>query len=69
MAGQISLETALGAFRKKCADLLDANVLLEARVTELEAEVEQLRPQASAGAETIPAPSGPAGDAKLGAAE
>ncbi|MEU7240335.1 hypothetical protein [Streptomyces sparsogenes] len=45
MAGQISVEAALAAFRKKCSDLLDANVLLEARVSELESELEQLRNQ------------------------
>lgn len=52
-AQQISVEDALAAFRKRCADLSDTNVLLEARaaglqrrITELEAEVGDLRRQA-----------------------
>lgn len=49
MAGQISMEAALAAFRKKCGDLLEANVLLEARLSEAETELEQLRTQSPAG--------------------
>lgn len=45
MAQQISIEAALAAFRKKCGELLEENVLLKAHTTELEAENEQLRAQ------------------------
>lgn len=50
MARQISMEAGLEAYRSKCADLLHANVLLEAANAELETEVEQLR--AAAGSST-----------------
>ncbi|MFJ4926830.1 hypothetical protein [Streptomyces sp. NPDC088736] len=51
MSGQqISIDDALDAFRKKAADLADANILLEARATGLERdlaaarkEIEQLK--------------------------
>ena len=43
MAGQISVEAALPVFRRRCSELHDANLLLQARVEELEAENEQLR--------------------------
>jgi hypothetical protein len=52
MARQISMEAGLAAYRKKCADLLDANILLEAQLAEVEAECEQLRVTAS---DTAPA--------------
>jgi hypothetical protein len=48
MARQISMEAGLAAYRKKCADLLDANILLEAQLAEVEAECEQLRAAAPA---------------------
>lgn len=48
---QISMEAGLAAFRKKCADLLDANVLLEAQVADLEAENARLREQVAAAPE------------------
>jgi 1-deoxy-D-xylulose 5-phosphate reductoisomerase len=47
MGQQISIEAAYAAMRKKCMDLLEANVLLEARVAELEGEVESQRAPAS----------------------
>lgn len=43
MGQQISLEAALAGFRRKAADLLDENVLLGARITELEEENARLR--------------------------
>lgn len=43
MGQQISLESALEAFRRKCGELFEANVLLEARVADLEAEAAALR--------------------------
>ncbi|ARX81514.1 hypothetical protein SMD44_00912 [Streptomyces alboflavus] len=42
MSQQIPIEDALDAFRKKCGELLDANVLLEARAISLERRVEEL---------------------------
>ncbi|MEU1309517.1 hypothetical protein ABZ419_11565 [Streptomyces cinnamoneus] len=45
MARQITIEAALAAFRKKVSELVDANVLLEAQVQNLEEEVERLRGQ------------------------
>lgn len=53
MAGQISVEAALPVFRQRCSELQDANLLLQARVNELEAELEQARAAA-------PPPSTPA---------
>ncbi|MBO0654231.1 hypothetical protein J1792_16060 [Streptomyces triculaminicus] len=41
MARQISMEAALVAYRRKLAELVDANVLLEARVEQLELELTQ----------------------------
>lgn len=43
MARQISMETGLAAYRKKCSELLDANILLEAQLAELEAENANLK--------------------------
>jgi cell division protein FtsB len=51
MNQQISVEAALEAFRREYGQAADANVLLKARVAELEAEVQQLRdgaPQSAA---------------------
>ncbi|WP_030917281.1 hypothetical protein [Streptomyces sp. NRRL B-24720] len=50
MARQISMEAGLAAYRKKCNELFDANVLLEAQLEELERENEQLRNAACANA-------------------
>jgi hypothetical protein len=57
MGRQISMEAGLEAFRKKCADLLEANVLLEAQLAEVEKENEQLRAQIAPGPEPTPMPS------------
>lgn len=43
MNQQISVEAALDAFRREYGQAADANVLLKARVAELEAELEELR--------------------------
>lgn len=43
MSQQISVEAALEAFRREFGQAADANVLLKARVAELEAENQQLR--------------------------
>lgn len=43
MNQQISVEAALDAFRREYGQAVDANVLLKARVAELEAELEKLR--------------------------
>ncbi|MGW8679669.1 hypothetical protein ACWGNN_01125 [Streptomyces sp. NPDC055817] len=40
MGQQISIESAYAAMRKKCMDLLEATVFLEARIAELEGEAE-----------------------------
>ncbi|WP_445520426.1 hypothetical protein [Streptomyces sp. NEAU-174] len=69
MAGQISMEAALAACRERMGELVYESVLLRTKVKELEAELEQLRPQASAGPETIPPPPGPVDRSGLGAAE
>jgi len=42
MGQQIDMEDALQAFRKKCADLSDTNVLLEARASGLERRISEL---------------------------
>ena len=47
MNQQISVEAALEAFRREYGQAADANVLLKARVAELEAENQQLRDGAS----------------------
>ncbi len=63
MAQQVSIEAALAAFRKKCGELLEENVLIKAHTTELEAENERLRAQ-------LPAPAAPEpGSAAGGSAE
>jgi hypothetical protein len=54
MGRQISMEAGLEAFRQKCADLLEANVLLEAQLAEVEKENEQLRAQVAPGPEPTP---------------
>ncbi|MET9517406.1 hypothetical protein [Streptomyces sp. NPDC002994] len=41
MAQQISMEAAFDGYRKTATDLFHENVLLKARVRELEAQVEQ----------------------------
>lgn len=43
MGQQVSVEAALPVFRRQCSELQDANLILQARVNELEAEVAQLR--------------------------
>lgn len=43
MGQQISIEAALGAFRRKYGEAADENVLLHARVAELEQENAELR--------------------------
>jgi hypothetical protein len=48
------MDAALAAYRSKCADLLDANILLEAQLAEVEAECKQLRATASAPADDEP---------------
>lgn len=45
MAQQISIEAALESYKQRAATLLHENVLLTARVSELEAEVVRLQPQ------------------------
>ena len=64
MAGQISVEAALPVFRKRCSELHDANLLLQARVEQLEAENEQLRAAAPPvpGLVAPPAEQAPYGD-------
>jgi hypothetical protein len=57
MARQVSEAFGLAVFRRKCADLFEANVLLEAQLAEVEAECEQLRaaaPAPAADSETAP---------------
>lgn len=43
MGQQVSVEAALPVYRQRCGELHDENLILRARVNELEAEVEQLR--------------------------
>lgn len=43
MGQQISVEAALPVYRQRCGELHDENLILRARINELEAEVEQLR--------------------------
>ena len=47
MGQQISIEAALESYRQRAATLLHENVLLTARVSELEAEVDRLQPKDS----------------------
>ncbi|MFE4671125.1 hypothetical protein [Streptomyces sp. NPDC056723] len=53
MGQQISIESAYAAMRKKCMDLLEANVFLEARIAELESEAEAQRAPASTPADSM----------------
>lgn len=53
MAQQISIEAAYESAQQKAGELLRENILLKARVTELEGELGQLR---SAPATPLPAP-------------
>lgn len=46
MGQQVSVEAALPVYRQRCGELHDENLILRARVNELEAEVEQLRASA-----------------------
>lgn len=50
MGQQISVEAALAAFRQRCSELSDENVLLKARADELEAELDKVRPSQQAAA-------------------
>lgn len=43
MARQVTMEAALAAYRKKCGELFDTNVLLEARLSDTEQEIAALR--------------------------
>lgn len=43
MTQNVSVEAALPVFRQRCGELADENLILRARVNELEAAVEQLR--------------------------
>ena len=56
MGQQISIEAALAAFRQRHGELADENVLLKARVSELEEENARLQ---SGGQEHLPGTSGP----------
>jgi hypothetical protein len=42
MGQQIPIDAALAGFRKKCGELIDANVLLEVRAEGLQARVAEL---------------------------
>lgn len=53
MAQQISIEAALESYKQRAATLLHENVLLTARVSELEAEVVRLQPQDPPAAEPV----------------
>lgn len=57
MAQQISIEAALAAFRQKCGELVDENVLLKAHVTELEQQLAAAQAPESADPESSSAPS------------
>jgi cell division protein FtsB len=43
MGQQISVEAALPVFRQRCSELQDENLLLKARINELEEELEKAR--------------------------
>ena len=53
MTQNVSVEAALPVFRQRCGELADENLILRARVNELEAENEQLR----AAAQPAPPPA------------
>lgn len=53
MAQKISIEAALESYKERAATLLHENVLLTARVSELEAEVARLQPQDSPAVEPV----------------
>lgn len=55
MAQQVSMEAALAAYRRRCGELFTANVLLEARVEDLEREVAAQRGQGTQVADEVPA--------------
>lgn len=58
MGQQISIEAALAAFRQRHGELADENVLLKARVSELEEENTRL----SGGQEQLPSSAGTAAE-------
>ena len=53
MTQNVSVEAALPVFRQRCGELADENLILRARVNELEAELEQVR----AAAQPAPPPA------------
>lgn len=55
MNQQVSVEAALPIFRQRCSELHDENLLLKARVAELEGELDRRPPAPPAEAEQ-PAP-------------
>lgn len=68
MAQQVSVEAALSVFRQRCGELNDENLMLRARVAELEAELarrpaappadgEQPTPVSYLAGEAVPSPS------------
>lgn len=64
MGQQISIDAALAGFRKKCSELIDANVLLEVRAGALEARVAELEEEnARLRADPEPQPVSHEGDA------
>lgn len=64
MGQQVSVEAALPVYRQRCGELHDENLILRARISELEAEVAQLRagtpsPTRSPGLGAAPAEEAP----------
>jgi len=56
MTQNVSVEAALPVFRQRCGELADENLILRARVNELEAENERLRAAAAAESAQPPTP-------------
>jgi hypothetical protein len=54
MTQNVSVEAALPVFRQRCSELHDANLILQARVNELEAELEQARASAQPAPPSMP---------------
>lgn len=61
MGQQIGIEAALDSYRRRAEELFHENVLLKARMGELEAEVAQLQPQDLSAVEPVGAYPGDAG--------
>ncbi|MGW2550716.1 hypothetical protein [Streptomyces sp. NPDC001635] len=59
MSAQVSVEAALPIFRQRCGELHDENLILRARVAELEQQLGEAQQQAPAAPFSPEPPAGP----------